>query len=393
MYKFLQNGALSFALVLGGGAIASAGTITGTVDSTVRKFTPQSDESSIKASNAVSVSFGDTTIYIGTYQRTSVDQDVIIASYTNGVLDWMKADYETSGPDSRGLGLVWDGADALYAVMTIDGGVPLSGNGFERFTQGGWLPNYGSGGGAAVSVVLKLNPLSGLAETGTYITAKTPDAGQTNSLRPTGISLVNDSVVFEGDSFFSPLDEDRDVMSCVGGSPFDYRAVFASDLSEALSSEAIGCDDRTAFTDLETIVGSTSPAPAPSPSPSPAPAPSPSPSPAPAPSPSPSPAPAPSPSPAPAPSPSPSPAPAPSPSPSPAPAPSPSPAPAPSPSPAPAPSPSPAPAPSPSPSPTAAPIPAPSPTATPDPESVPEPTSLLALASIALACRRMRRDK
>ncbi|NJL87277.1 MAG: PEP-CTERM sorting domain-containing protein [Leptolyngbyaceae cyanobacterium SM1_1_3] len=246
-----------------GGAIALLGSFVATssqaavisaINDSVSKFSPNSDEAAIIASGAAAVTSGDTTIYIGTRQTTRINQDPIIASFTNGSRNWIKADYETTGTDARGIGLLWDGFSNLYAAFTTTGTQGTPDQDFRRFTQDGWLPTYGPGGGAKASVLLKLDPATGagITGTGTFVRSQL-SSGRTNTVTPTGLDLVDDQVVFSGESFFSPLRSDRSRMQPNSPdlqSPFDYRVVFNSDLTEAIGAEAIGWDGVTQFSPL-----------------------------------------------------------------------------------------------------------------------------------------------
>jgi hypothetical protein len=215
-----------------------AATFTGSLNDDVRKFSPGSSVSDIIGSGAASVSLGDTSIYIGTYQKTQIDQDPIIASITNGALDWIRADYDQSSPDGRGEGLVWDTDNNLYGLFTIAGGSNENVNKFTDFTTSeSWQSGYGPGGGPKVSVLLKLNPDdgSGIVGNATYIRAQV-NAGNTNTLRPRapGLELVDDRVVFSGTTFFSPFDVDGTTRIIGSG---DYRLILNQDLTEACSAE------------------------------------------------------------------------------------------------------------------------------------------------------------
>ena len=252
MSLLLRQSLAFLALTFGYQTIAQAGTITGVVATDTYKFSPSSTASEISASGAFSMTYGETTIYVGTHQASSTNQNAIIASVTGDTVNWIKADYENLAPDSDARGVVWDGLN-LYVVLTADGGAPLGDGGLERFTQDGWLSSYGAGGGANASVILKLDPSSGDAEFGTFVYAKR-SSGDTNTIMPTALSLVDDQLIFNGLSFFSPLRTDRTTMECEGSSPFEYRAIFAGDLSTAISSEALRCDSLTAFTDLGEII-------------------------------------------------------------------------------------------------------------------------------------------
>jgi hypothetical protein len=212
------------------------------------KFGPSTSEASLKASGAASITFGNTTIYIGTFQVSSNNQDPIVTSFTNGSRDWTQY-YDTSGIDGRGVGLLWDGVSQnLYGVFTADGG-SQGGNTFGQATQGGWLSGYGSGGGPKVSVLLKLNPITGASVAGTFIRAQLSN-GNTNTLTPVDLDFVDNQVVFFGDSYFTPLDVNGQRLNNQNPaftSPFDYQVVFSPDLSQATSAEAIGWNGVTAF--------------------------------------------------------------------------------------------------------------------------------------------------
>jgi hypothetical protein len=218
---------------------SQAATFTGSLNDGVPKFRPGSSVTDIIGSGAASVSFGDTNIYIGTYQKNPNDQDPIIASITNGALDWIRADYDQSDPDGRGEGLVWDtDNNNLYGVFTIAGGSNQNVNKFTDFTTSdSWQSGYGAGGGAPVSVLLKLNPDdgSGIVGNATYVRAQV-NAGNTNTLRPRdpGLQLVDDRVVFDSRTAFSPFDVDGTTRIIGSG---DYRLILNQDLTEACSAE------------------------------------------------------------------------------------------------------------------------------------------------------------
>lgn len=212
------------------------------------KFSATDSQTTLETIGAAKVSFGNTTIYIGTNQASPNNQNPIITSFTNGVRDWVKSDYETGGPDGRGLGLLWDGSDRLYAAFTIDGG----GSGIESLATNGWLSSYGSGGGSQVTVLAQIDPLTGgqgsaiaPAGNGTFISALL-SSGNTNSLVPTGLSFSGNNIVLEADSFFSPRDinRNRQTQTTPGiTSPFDYTITFTGDLSMAISAIAPGWDN------------------------------------------------------------------------------------------------------------------------------------------------------
>lgn len=208
------------------------------------KFSPNEDEAAIQATGAASVTFGNTTIYIGTYQKAEDNQDPIITSFTNGVRDWVMTDYETTGADSRGLGLLWDGVDNLYAAFTTDGTQGDPSEDFRRFTTDGWLTTYGAGGGGQVTVLLKLNPTTGQGLAGTFVSSLL-SKGNSNTLLPTEFSFSSQgNVILQADSYFAPrrTNTERMEQTFASGSPFDYRIELTPDLSTALSAISPGWD-------------------------------------------------------------------------------------------------------------------------------------------------------
>lgn len=216
-------------------------------DSGVAKWDPSMSEAEIQMTGAARVSHGSRTIYIGTHQVTDIDQNPIVASFSDGALDWVVNNYETGGPDGRSVGILWDQQDALYVAMTVDGG----GSGIEAHTIGGWQVGYGSGGGARVTVLLRLDLQTGQPTTGTFSIARLSN-GNTNTVIPMDLDLVDNKLVLFADSFFAPLDVNLERMTQTsgGGSPFPYRIVFDADLETALSAEAIGWDGVTEFSPL-----------------------------------------------------------------------------------------------------------------------------------------------
>ena len=229
------------------------------LNSTTVKFNAGTSEANLIDLGAAKVSFGNTTVYIGTNQVSSNNQDPIVTSFTNGIRDWVSS-YDSSGIDGRGGGLLWDEASSnLYGVFTADGGS----NGANSFgsTAQGWLGSYGRGGGAKASVLLKLNPDSGEAEAGTYLRSQLPN-GNTNTVVPTDLDFVDGEVVFYGDAFFTPLGTDKQPFTektSDDGSPFAYRVVLSADLATATQAEAIGWNGVEQFSPLGSEPGDEEP--------------------------------------------------------------------------------------------------------------------------------------
>ncbi len=213
-------------------------------DFDVVKWDPTMTEAEIQERGAARVSDGSRSFYIGTQQVSQSNQNPIVASFTDGALDWVVNSFETGFPDGRAVGILWDQHKMLYVAMTVDGG----GSGIEAFTTSGWQTGYGSGGGARVTVLLRLELQDGQPSAGTFSIARLSN-GNTNTMVPTDLMLVNDQLVLFADSFFAPLDVELVRMTQTGteGSPFPYRAIFDTNLETALSAEAIGWDGVEEF--------------------------------------------------------------------------------------------------------------------------------------------------
>jgi hypothetical protein len=202
-------------------------------NSTVVKFTCMDSEQVLVSRGAAVVGQGETRIYIGTHQVSSNNQNPIIVRFSNGVQEWCINEYETSGVDGRGNGLLWEG-DILYAALSVDGG------GTNNFAaEDGWLNSYGSGGGPKVGVIVKLDPATGQAQQGTYLSAQL-GSGSTNSLTVQNFCLTTtDTLVVLSETAHWPRYANRNPMNDVMvSSPtgFSHWIEFSPDLTTAITA-------------------------------------------------------------------------------------------------------------------------------------------------------------
>lgn len=216
------------------------------INNDIKKFTATDDESALIDNDVAVVSNNNTNIYIGTNQVSNNNQDPILTSFTNGMRDWTTTDIETTGADSRGIALLWDGNNELYAAFTTDGTQGSVNEDFRRFTNDGWLKTYGQGGGAKATVLLKIDPNTGMGivGNGTFVSALLSN-GNTNTLVPTNMSFSGTNIILEADSFFNPrrIAKDKMVQTTSGDSPFDYTITFNNSLTQANSAIAPGWDN------------------------------------------------------------------------------------------------------------------------------------------------------
>lgn len=232
---------LVLTLVSGSYLVISQVLAQSTVQTSIGKavtFTCNDSEASIKAKNGPRVSFGPTTIYIGYQQVSSTNQDPRIIRFDNGFRTWCRTDYETTNDDGRGYGLIWNGGNILYGVFSSTG--TQTGNDFRRFSKNGWLPSYGSGGGAKVAVIAQINPANGNVYHATFLSALLAN-GRSNSLEVKNLSWNGKNLTVKGNAWWAPRRSNKTYMNCSGSSPFQYTTVFTPDLTKVTSSSAINC--------------------------------------------------------------------------------------------------------------------------------------------------------
>jgi LPS sulfotransferase NodH len=166
-----------------------------------------------------------------------------VASFTNGVLNWYRDDYETTADDGRGTHVLWESStNTLYAAFTATGTQGTPDQDYRRFATYGWLRSYsdyspGGGGGGKVAILARLDPANGNVIAASFLTAL--NGTKTNSVSVKGLSLSGNNLVVQADSAFAPRKADRTAMSPIAGavrtSP-NYTVVFASDLRSVLSA-------------------------------------------------------------------------------------------------------------------------------------------------------------
>lgn len=229
-----------------GDALTLPAGVVSAVSNKVAKFKPSSSRSEIEAAGALKVTLGTQTIYIGTQQVSSINQNPIIRSFdsANPANNWTRTDFEKTGADGRGLGIVWTGK-ALYGVFSVDGTQGKPQDDFRRASGGAtqsWLRSYGPGGGGKVAVLGQIDPATGNLLKAAYLSAVLK-SGKTNSLSVSGVTVNGaGNLVVSAKSFSSPRRPDGKAMTKVGsgGSPFDYTAEITPDLTKVVRTAAKG---------------------------------------------------------------------------------------------------------------------------------------------------------
>ncbi len=213
-------------------------------------FSCSDSESAIAAKGGPSVSSGNAAIYVG-YRQLGQNKDPIIVKFVDGVQDWCRTDYETTGDDNTGYGLFWDGSDGgLYGVFSATGNQGSSSEDFRRFATNGWLRSYADasmgGGGPKVAIVARIDPDTGDVTSASYVTARKPSDDKINSIGVQGLSLEAGYLRVSADSWYSPRNPDKSIMQCDGSSPFDYTLWFKPDLSSVVYATATNCVSNVA---------------------------------------------------------------------------------------------------------------------------------------------------
>lgn len=228
------------------------GTNPGTFPATVSinsnpiKFGPSDSEGAIAATGAAKITIGTRTVYIGTQQVSSINQNPIIASFdsSNPANNWTKTDYEVTGADGRGYGLFWSGSN-LYAAFTVDGTQGTVAEDFRRVSSGAtqtWLRSYGQGGGPKVSVLTRLNLTTGQMTEAVYLSAILSN-GNSNSFVITNLTTnATGNVIVNAQSYFAPRRPDGTAMTQTvsASSPFNYTLEITPDLKTVISTSAVG---------------------------------------------------------------------------------------------------------------------------------------------------------
>lgn len=205
-----------------------------------KAFSPTDTKADLLARGVPHVTVNTTTFFVGYQQVSANNQDPIFARFDGDDMTYVRTDYEITGDDHKGYGLMWDGGPNLYAVFSATGTQGDPSDDFRRFATGGWLSSYGQGGGPKVAILARINPDLGTVMNATFLRAKLSN-GNTNSLAVKALDFKDDQVIVQANAWFSPLNTDGSAMTCQGNSPFDYSITLNQDLSQALQASAPNC--------------------------------------------------------------------------------------------------------------------------------------------------------
>lgn len=169
-------------------------------------------------SGTVTVDSSGFSYKVGYNQTTSTNQDCFLRKTSPAnELVWEKY-YDSSPVDCKGLAVAFDSNNTkVWAAFSVDGGSYDSGYITKKEISTSAFQNvifsgYGRGGGPKVSVISRINPLTGVIEKATFLLARTAEGdinavSKTNTLVVIDIQARNDGVYVAVDSYYLPPSE------------------------------------------------------------------------------------------------------------------------------------------------------------------------------------------
>jgi hypothetical protein len=203
-------------------------------------FNCNESEATIRGRGGPSVTIGSTSFYIGYQQVSSINKNPRLIRFDSGRRVWCRTDYEVTGDDGTGYGLIWNGGSTLYGVFSSTGTQGTASQDFRRYATRGWLTSYGQGGGRKVAILARIDPATGNVNAATFLSALLT-SGSSNSIQVTSLAFNNTNLVVNAASWFSPRRRDRTRMNCTGTAPFPYTIEFLPGLNSATRASARGC--------------------------------------------------------------------------------------------------------------------------------------------------------
>jgi len=187
---------------------------------------------------------GSTGFFFGNNRYSDHNKNPIIAKYSVGKLDWCKEDYETSNEVSEAYSFAYNpNNEMIYAVFSITGNSGTMQQDFRSYIVDGWIDDYGIGStlGAPVSVIGIVDPESGELMDATYLpTRRRFGTTSWSSVEDIQFDSENNLIVTLTAGYL-PLRTDKTRMECNGVTPREWTVVLNAELSEAVSTVAVGC--------------------------------------------------------------------------------------------------------------------------------------------------------
>lgn len=223
------------------------------VTPTAQIFTCETPEAQLIERGVTSARFGNAAVYTGFYYQTNQNPTPIMARFDEGVQTWCRTDYETTASDHRGYGLYWDGF-SLYGVFSSTGVAGSPDDDFRRYTEDGWLPEYGSGF-ARVAVIARMNPANGDIYSATFLSAVLTN-NNVNELTVKRVQTTSaGTVVIRAETSSFPREIDGSRMVCSGERPYPYAIEFTADLTAALGAISPNCTSSSPAPSTAQVAG------------------------------------------------------------------------------------------------------------------------------------------
>lgn len=221
-------------------------------------FTCSMKESQIASTGAASVYGGanrNLRWYIGEVANRS-SSDPIIAHFNANKLVWCRSDFETTADASVGYGLLYNSPGSLYALFSSRGFDVGSGSADQRrYSTNGWQPRYGSvragsrqfhQGSSKVSILAKLNPLTGDVMASTYLTSRDL-FGTVGELVVKGLKHSRatrnsaETITVVAQTSAAPLRPNLTRMKCTTNAPYHYEITLDSGLNKVIATSSPTC--------------------------------------------------------------------------------------------------------------------------------------------------------
>jgi len=187
---------------------------------------------------------GSTGYFFGNNRFPDHDKDPVIAKFVGGELAWCMSEYETSKEVSEAYGFAFNPVNGMtYVVFSITGNSGSFTTDFRNVVENGWIDDYGIGStlGAPVSVIAILDSENGDLMDATYLpTRRRFGSTSWSSVEDIQFDSENNLIV-KLTAGYLPLRTDKTRMECNGVSPREWTVVLTPDLTEALSTMAVGC--------------------------------------------------------------------------------------------------------------------------------------------------------
>lgn len=157
----------------------------------------------VTLTSVTEVTDADGNIYkVGFDQASSNNQNPYVEKTDAGGGQAWRINHENTGVDGRAVLVTVDSNNNPWVIFTVDGGSNDNGYINKKEVEDGafsgvFQNGYGSGGGAKVAIIARLNPSTGKIVKGSFVTARL-NSGNTNTFSITEVGFANGNFAFKG---------------------------------------------------------------------------------------------------------------------------------------------------------------------------------------------------